>query len=76
MSERAEEFMDRWLDANVAKRHPAKLKGIAMKVLAKRCAADATLQGVPVEELEGVVVDIEEAIVDELNVIAARECNQ
>lgn len=43
-----------------------------MKVVAKRCAADATLQGVPVEELEGVVVDIEEAIVDELNVVAAR----
>ena len=42
----------------------------AVPVLARKCAVDAKKAGVPLDELEAVVVDLEEAIVDELSVAA------
>ena len=72
MSKRAEEFMDQWLDAKVTDRHlkaPAK----SAPILAKKCATDAKKAGVPLEELEEVVVDIDQAITDELTLAASKE---
>ena len=68
MNENAEEFMDKWLDANVKPTHLKRPETIVAKVLAKRCLADAEEAGVDVASLEEVVVNIEEAIVDELRV--------
>ena len=69
MDEAAEAFMDAWLDANVSHKHARKPSAKTIKALAKRCAGDAAAAGIPLESLE-VVVDIEEAITDELNFIA------
>ena len=76
MNEAAEAFMDAWLDANVSKKHAKKPSVRTIKALAKRCAADAAAEGIPLDSLEEVVVDIEEAIVDELNFIAALKAKQ
>ena len=70
MDEAAEAFMDAWLDANVTHKHARKPSAKTIKALAKRCAGDAAAAGIPLETLEEVVVDIEEAITDELNFIA------
>lgn len=67
MSKRAEDFMDSWLRANVTDRH-RKAPEKSAPILAKRCATHAKKAGVPLEELEEVVVDIEQAITDELTV--------
>jgi hypothetical protein len=64
--------MDSWLDANVKNRH-LKAPEKSAPILAKKCAADAKKAGVPLEELEEVVVDIEQAITDELTVVAPQE---
>ena len=72
MSKRAEEFMDDWLDTNVAPRR-VKSPMKAVPVLTRKCAAGAKKAGVPLDELEdAVVVDLEEAIVDELSVAAPK----
>jgi hypothetical protein len=71
MSKRAEDFMDGWLDAKVTDRH-LKASQKSAPILAKKCAADAKKAGVPLEELEKVVVDIEQAITDELTFAAAK----
>jgi hypothetical protein len=67
MSKRAEDFMDSWLDAKVTDRH-LKAPEKSAPILAKKCATDAKKAGVPLDELEEVVVDIEQAITDELTV--------
>jgi|EndMetStandDraft_8_1072994.scaffolds.fasta_scaffold23458_4 hypothetical protein len=73
MSEREEDFMDKWLDRNIRSsqlKHPELL---VAKVLAKQCVADAEKEGVTREALEEVVVDVEQAISDELKVAKAKE---
>ncbi|WP_353646603.1 hypothetical protein [Mesorhizobium sp. WSM2239] len=67
MSKRAEDFMDKWLDAKVTDRH-LKAPEKSARILAKKCATDAKKAGVPLEELEEAVVDLEQAITDELTV--------
>ncbi|MEP9387264.1 hypothetical protein [Mesorhizobium sp. KR9-304] len=69
MDEAAEAFMDVWLDANVNHKHAKKPSARTVKALARRCISDAATQGIPLESLEAVVCDIEEAIQDELNFI-------
>jgi hypothetical protein len=71
MDEAAEAFMEAWLDANITRRHAKKPSARTVKSLANRCIADAAAQGISLDSLENVVVDIEEAITDELNVIAS-----
>jgi len=68
VNEDAEEFMDKWLDENVKPTHLKRPENIVAKVLAKRCLADAKEAGVEIASLEKVLVDVEEAIVDELRV--------
>jgi hypothetical protein len=46
---------------------------LVAKVLAKQCVADAEKEGVTREALEEVVVDVEQAISDELKVAKAKE---
>lgn len=72
MSKRAEDFMNSWLDANIRGRHLAAPEESA-PILARRCASDANKAGLPLEELEEVVVDIEQAITDELTIAASKE---
>ena len=76
MDEAAENFMDKWLDANVSRKHAEKPDEAVIKSLAERCTADATAKGVSLDKLEEVVCDIEEAIADEINVIAAQLAKQ
>jgi hypothetical protein len=71
MSKRAADFMDKWLDDKVTARH-LKTPEKSVPILAKRCAADAKKAGVPIEELETVVADIEQAITDELTFAAPK----
>ena len=70
MDKAAEAFMDAWLDANVTHKHAKRPSAKTIKSLAKRCVADAAAEGITLDALEEVVVDIEEAIADELNFIA------
>ena len=70
MDEAAEAFMDAWLDVNVSRRHAKKPSTRTIKALANRCIADANRAGISLHTLEDVVVDIEEAIADELNFVA------
>jgi glucose-6-phosphate dehydrogenase assembly protein OpcA len=70
MDEAAEAFMDAWLDANVTHKHAKKPSQRTIRALANRCIQDATAAGISLDSLEEVVVDIEEAIMDELNFIA------
>jgi hypothetical protein len=66
MRELAEDFMDKWLQANIADRawHPrATAAGFA-----RRCKADARKNGIPIDALVEVVGDVEQAIIDELRV--------
>jgi hypothetical protein len=72
MGKRAEDFMDSWLEAKVTDQH-LKTPEKSAPILAKKCATDAKKAGVPLEELEEVVVDIEQAITDELTVVAPQE---
>ena len=69
MDEAAEAFMDAWLDANVTHKHAKKPSARTIKALAQRCISDAAAEGIPLDSLEAVVCDIEEAIQDELNFI-------
>ena len=73
MNEREEEFMDKWLDRNINSSQLKHPEPLVAKVLAKRCIADAEKAGVAVEALEEVVVDVEQAISDELKVAKAKE---
>jgi len=73
MNEREEEFMDRWLDRNINSSQLKHPEPLVAKVLARRCIADAEKAGVAVEALEEVVVDVEQAISDELKVAKAKE---
>jgi hypothetical protein len=70
MEEAAEKFMDDWLDANVSRKHAEQPSADIVKALAQRCIEDAKAAGISLESLEDVVVDIEEAITDELEIIA------
>lgn len=72
MSKRAEGFMNQWLDAKVTDRHLKAPEKSAPILAKKKCASDAKKAGVPLEELEEVVVDIEQAIADELTVAASK----
>jgi hypothetical protein len=76
MDEAAEGFMDAWLDVNVTHRHAKKPSSRTIKALANRCIQDATAAGISLDGLKEVVVDIEEAITDELNFIAAMEAKK
>jgi hypothetical protein len=69
MNKAGEAFMDVWLDDNVTHKHAKKPTARTIKSLAKRCVADAAAKGISLDVLEEVVVDIEEAITDELNFI-------
>ena len=71
MSERAEAFMDKWLDENVDVRQLKRPENVVAKMLAKRCLAHARKARIPVEEIVETVGDVEEAIIDELRVITA-----
>jgi hypothetical protein len=71
MSERAEAFMDKWLDENVDAKQLRRPENVVAKMLAKRCLADARKAGIPVEEIVETVGDLEQAIIDELRVITA-----
>jgi hypothetical protein len=73
MSKAAEAFMDAWLDANVTRRHAKKPSIRTIKALANRCIADANAAGISLHTLEDVVLDIEEAITDELNFVATMQ---
>jgi hypothetical protein len=70
VNEAAEAFMDSWLDANVTRKHAKKPSARTIKALASRCMQDAINAGISLDTLEDVVVDIEEAIADELNFMA------
>jgi hypothetical protein len=76
MDETAEAFMDGWLDANVTHKHAKKPSAKTIKSLAQRCKADAADAGISRDSLEEVVVDIEEAIEDELNFIATMQAKR
>lgn len=71
MSERAEAFMDNWLDKNVGAKQSNRPEKVVAKILAKRCLADVKKRGIPLEEIVETVGDIEEAITDELRAVAA-----
>jgi hypothetical protein len=71
MSKRAEDFMDSWLDAKVTDRH-LEAPESRRRSSRKKCATDAKKAGVPLEELEEVVVDIEQAITDELTLASPK----
>ena len=73
MEKDAEAFMDGWLDANVSRKHARKPSERTVKALANRCMRDGSASGISLESLEEVVVDIEEAITDELNFIATQK---
>ena len=62
--------MDAWLDTNVTHKHAKKPSEKTIKALAQRCISDAAAEGIPLESLEEVVCDIEEAIQDELTFVA------
>ena len=64
MDERAARFLDAWLQANIAERQLG--QRITVKGLLKRCTAAARKEGLTLEELNGVVGDLEQAITDEL----------
>jgi len=66
VNEREEEFMDKWLDRNITSSQLKHSEPLVAKVLAKRCIADAEKEGVA-------VVDVEQAISDELKVAKAKE---
>ena len=76
MRELVEEFMDKWLDANVRQVHLRHPESLVARALARRCIADAEKAGVGLDALEEVVVDIEEAIGDELQLRAARAASK
>jgi len=76
MDEAAEAFMDAWLDANVTHKHAKKPSSRTIKALANRCIRDANAAGISLDTLEEVVVDIEEAIMDELTFIASLEAKK
>jgi hypothetical protein len=64
MTQQAEEFMDHWLQANIASKpiHPrATVSGFARK-----CRAEARRSGIALDDILAVVGDLEEAITDEL----------
>jgi hypothetical protein len=77
MNEAAVAFMDAWLEANVTKKYVKEPSARTIESLARRCVADAAVEGISLDDLvEDVVVDIEEAIVDELNFIATMKAKQ
>ena len=62
MSEQAIEFLQEWIDEKVqAPTHPA-LVGIHARSLARECAARAAEAGIPLEDIQEEVGDIEELI--------------
>ena len=69
MSERAEAFMDKWLDENIDAKQLNRPEKAVAKTLAKRCLTAARKAGVPLEEIAETVGDVEEAIIDELRMI-------
>jgi hypothetical protein len=71
MSERAEAFMDKWLDENVSIAHLKRPENVVADMLAKRCLADARKARIPVDEIAETVGDVKEAIADELRIRAA-----
>jgi hypothetical protein len=71
MSERAEAFMDKWLDENIDAKQLKRPEKVVAKMLARRCLAAARKAGVAPEEIAETVGDVEEAITDELRVVAA-----
>ena len=66
MTEKAIEFLQEWINEKVqAPETPAKLDREA-EVLAKQCAAQAANAGVPLEDIEEEVGDLEELIATKL----------
>jgi hypothetical protein len=71
MSERAEAFMDKWLDENIDAKQLKRPEQVVAKMLARRCLTAARKAGVSLEEIAETVGDVEEAITDELRVLPA-----
>jgi len=66
MSEKAIEFLQEWITEKVQVRPaPAKIEGHA-EMLAKECAAQAAEAGVPLEDIEEEVGDLEELMTTKL----------
>lgn len=76
MEKDAEAFMDAWLDANVSRKHARKPSDRTIKALANRCMRDGSEAGISLERLEEVVIDIEDAITDELNFLATQKADE
>ena len=76
MEKDAEVFMDAWLDANVSRKHARKPSDRTIKALANRCMRDGSEAGISLERLEEVVIDIEDAITDELNFLATQKADE
>jgi len=66
MDERAARFLEAWFQANIAER--ALSSKVTARVLARCCRAAARKEGLTKEDLEAVVVDLEQAIADELEI--------
>jgi len=75
MNDREEQFMDKWLDRNIKTSRAKHPEPLLAKALAKRCIADAEKEGMTREALEEVVVDLEQAISDELNLPSSSRRN-
>lgn len=66
MTEKAIEFLQEWISEKVhAPQEPIRLEQKA-EVLAKECARQAAVAGVPLEDIEEEVGDLEELIVTKL----------
>jgi hypothetical protein len=70
MSDRAEAFMDKWLDENIDAKQLKRPEKVVAKMLVRRCLTAARKAGVSLEEIAETVGDLEEAITDELRVFA------
>ena len=76
MSDKAIEFLQEWITEKVQLRPaPTKLEKEA-EILAKECAAQAAEAGVPLEDIEEEVGDLEELITSKLEDAAEAEENR
>ena len=66
MDKRAERFLEAWFQANIKGRELS--SKVTPRVLVRCCRAAARKEGLTMEDLEAVVVDLEQAITDELEI--------
>lgn len=72
MSAQAIEFLQEWIDENCQAPSPAKIDKQA-EALARECAAEAAQAGIPLEDLQDEVGDIQELIAAKLEDAAEAE---